>query len=117
MPKCRSYTFLALGDCIPLKESWLPDYKKNLYALNHRYFNPESKLILTEELTWENRSADLSKVRQTILYYLNSKDSKGLEAYIKDLFQPLEETHDVKYLYLIVTEFFYHLSYPLWRPG
>jgi two-component system response regulator YesN len=113
IPKCSSYTFLALGDCIPLTEPWLPDYKKNLYALNHRYFNPESKLILTEELTWENRSADLSKVRQTILYYLNSKDPKGLEAYIKDLFQPLEETHDVKYLNLIVTEFFttYHIHY------
>ncbi len=113
MPESRSYTFLALGDCIPLTESWLPCYKKSLYALSHRYFNPESKLILTEELTWKNRSADLSKVRQTILYYLNSKDPKGLEAYIHNLFQPAEETHDVKYLYLIVTEFFttYHIHY------
>lgn len=108
-----SYMFFVLGEMILLDTPWLPSFKKVSYTLKQRYFSSASRLVMTEDPVHENISTDLSKLRQNVIYYLNSKDKKGIESYINQLFLAIEEKHNIEYLYLIVTEFFitYNIHY------
>lgn len=103
------YVFLSIGKLFPLLDEWKPYYKRCVFLLHHRFFTPESNMVLEHTpQPSQNYSKEIPGILQNIRLYLSSQNEKDFTAYMEELFTTIAHRKCVDFLQLVITELFLH---------
>ncbi|MEG1635990.1 MAG: response regulator [Cellulosilyticaceae bacterium] len=110
-----NYTFAVIGELFYIERKWLPYHKKTLQALNNRYFSKDSYIqyLQPPNLSLEYHKS-LSKIRQKLTAFINSKDEEAFISYIEECFTDIIQKSDCQYLQTILYEIL--LTYTIYYP-
>lgn len=109
--QCATYIFLFTGLPCSIAENWSISFRSVLRMLGCRYFHETTAILYEKDNTFSSKPiADLSQIRDRLLYYLNGKDEAGFETYLNFLFDEIRCNRNPILLPLIVTECFVTLG-------
>ena len=105
--------FIGLSNPFDLEDDWNKHYKITSKILRQRYFINSNKSIIYNFLNnQEQQNIDVSKVRQSIIKYINTKDIEGFKYYIHTLLEDIFNKKNISYMNTIITEIF--LTYKIY---
>lgn len=116
----RAYLFIVCGDVLYITKPWKAFYQQTLAMLTHRFFHSNS-YVMTSPNSPSAALGDpsLSKIRQKLTSFINSKNEGGLCTYMKECFEIILKKADAAYLQLVLNEMIltYKIYYPQLLPS
>lgn len=112
---CKAYLFISYGDIFYIQKPWKAFYQQTLAMLNQRFFHPNSYVMSSPHSNSDSfGDSSLSKIRQKLTSFINSKNEYGLCTYMKECFEIVSKKADASYLQLVLNEII--LTYKIYYP-
>ncbi|MFR2839172.1 MAG: response regulator [Zhenhengia sp.] len=97
--------FLTFSNLFSLEEQWKKPYKLALKMLKQRYFGHHTRGIIDSLMnTQAVLLPDASKIRQSLITYINTKDQEGFKTYLHTLLDDVMTQKSISYMHTVITE-------------